>query len=559
LTGSLVAVIPPAAALAFWRPGHDVFMTVKATVVVVGALAVTGSALVWLARSGRFAWPTVIVAVPLGLYVASLVAATAAADRTLLAVVGRAGRHTGSGVALASVVLLVAAAVAYRDRRPDPVVAGVLVVAVPVMGYALVQMAGADPFEWTLVEGGPAAFSTLGNTNFVSAWLGMIVPLAAWGALSPVWRAPWRAASGAVGAAALLTAAATGSAQGVVAGAVGLAVTLGAWLLASRAPGARSRAAASGAIALAGAAALAMVVFPGGLVGGVTRSLETRLAHWGTAWRMAADHPWRGVGPAHFSSWFRMYEAPEVAAARGLDRGLDSPHNVPLELLTAGGWPLLLSWVAVVAAICWVAVAAWRGAARERRLLIAGLGGAWVAYLTQGLVSIDVPPLSVLGWVLGGLLVGVSGAVGERTVPIRAARPIAAGLLLGLLPLASASLAPMRADLAAARALEAEAHGDVATARAAYVQASAVGMWEPRYRTLEGAFHNRHGQREEALAAHEDAHRRDRRAVGPLLNVARLSLALGRPDRARQAYAEAVAVAPHAPEVTNEAARFLRD
>lgn len=60
-------------------------------------------------------------------------------------------------------------------------------------------------------------------------------------------------------------------------------------------------------------------------------SADSRLAMWGSAVRMWQDHPWFGVGPAHFDYRFREYR-PEVIQARP-----DRVHNDYLNLLADWG------------------------------------------------------------------------------------------------------------------------------------------------------------------------------------------------------------------------------
>jgi O-antigen ligase len=68
----------------------------------------------------------------------------------------------------------------------------------------------------------------------------------------------------------------------------------------------------------------------GGLVV-MDASADSRLAMWGSAVRMWRDHPWFGVGPAHFDYRFREYR-PEVIQARP-----DRVHNDYLNLLADWG------------------------------------------------------------------------------------------------------------------------------------------------------------------------------------------------------------------------------
>ena len=63
----------------------------------------------------------------------------------------------------------------------------------------------------------------------------------------------------------------------------------------------------------------------------IDASADSRLALWGTAARMWADHPWFGVGPAHFDYRFREYR-PESVQGRP-----DRVHNDYLNLLADWG------------------------------------------------------------------------------------------------------------------------------------------------------------------------------------------------------------------------------
>lgn len=554
----LLAAIAPLSALVFWRAGYDVFLTVKSTVVVVAVLLLVVMAAVTVVRSGRVALPPMSTALPLAAFVAALMVATLAADRPLLALVGRAGRHTGLALALAAVLVLVAAAAVFRDGDVGLPVATLLWSAVPVIGYALVQVAGADPISWVLVEGGPPVFSTLGNASFLSGWLGIVATLAVGAALACGWRARWRVAAVALAASALVTAALTGSVQGVVAGGVGLVVVGFGWV-ASRPRSLRPAQMAGALAAAVSAVAVALLLVPGGAWQQIGAGVTNRFARWEVAWRMAADHPWLGVGLAHFASYAPRYASPEAAAARGLERILDDPHDVPLAMLAGGGWPLLVCWVAVVAGVFWVAVAGWRRGDERRRLVITGLVGAWAAYLVQALVSIDVAPLVVTGWLLAGLVVAAAGTVHEMALPTSAVRPAAAVVGLAALVLVPLAVVPLTADVEAARAIAAERRDAPQEAAARYESATMLGSWEARYAMLEGSWWTREGAMERARQAFDEAHQRDPGAVAPVLNSARLSIALGDVERARAAYATVLRLAPASAQLRDEASAYLDD
>ena len=95
-----------------------------------------------------------------------------------------------------------------------------------------------------------------------------------------------------------------------------------------------------------------------------------------------------------FAGRYGRYERGEQAANEPLTR-VDKPHNVLLERAVDTGVPGAIAYLALV-------VVAAAGALRSldrgpERLLVAAFLASLVAYLVQGLFSIDVPPLAAWG------------------------------------------------------------------------------------------------------------------------------------------------------------------
>jgi O-antigen ligase len=313
----VTAGTPAAMALVFVRAGIDVFTTVKATLAVLAAIAV-----VWLVASDRvrggpagfrgrhasLAPPTDFALVAAGLATV-LGIATLAAPSPARAVVGEAGRHSGLAVWLAAIVLAVAASIVARHDRGRGLVLVTVAASLPVSVYALSQGVGADLVTWSPVEGGPQVFATLGNADYLSAWLGMVLPLAVATLLDETWPPIWRLTAMAAGLLGLSAAVVSGSLQGPVSGVVGSALVVGMW---GGGPGwrlRRRRIAGLGMVLLLVAgvtvALVAVAVSPTGVLASAERSLEARLPIWRAAWDMSGRAPMVGVGPGHFGDyWF---------------------------------------------------------------------------------------------------------------------------------------------------------------------------------------------------------------------------------------------------------------
>lgn len=578
----ILAVVLAAAALFFTRATYDVFNTAKATVIALGALAIVAVGVVRISRTRRVVVPATRVWLAVGGFLLALVAATVVSPTPLWSVVGRPGRHTGLAMYAVYAVLLAAAVRLYARESPAHLVKALVITAVPVSLYGLAQAAGIEPFGWDAVEGGPQVFSTFGNANFFSAWLAIIVPLAVWGALTRTWPAPARAASGLLAAVAVVAADASHSLQGPVAAAAGTALVGAVWLFTAGGVVRRIRgplvAAAAGAVVAIGAALATGVGPSAGVREGVASSLGSRLPKWQVALDIFRDRPLFGVGLGNYGSWFHTYR-PESEAVRGLARSVDAPHNVFLDMLASGGILLFVAYLSVVAVTGWALVVGLRRLAGEERLLLAAFGGAWLAYQVQSLVSIDVPPLAVLHWVLAGVIiaVGANPPLRERPLPgappLPSTRPgrkrkappvplvpahpgVVAGLVVGLIAGLWAATLPIRADAAA---MDGVGHGRAGNSRGAtdsYRRASDLARWEPRYPGMLGGAYNELHLPDRAYDAYLEAVRRDPRSLTATLNLARVAVIMDRHDVAGRWYARVLEIDPTTPAVLAEVGRY---
>lgn len=582
-----VCAVLAGAALGFTRSTLDVFNTTKATIILAGALGVVLLAAYRASRTRRVSVPRSPVVAAAAVLAIAFVLATITSPLPVASLVGRPGRHTGLAAYLTYLVLFVVVTRLYRDHAPTDLVRTLLAAAAPVTAYGLLQAAGVEPLGWRAVEGGPQVFSTFGNANFFAAFLGIVVPLAAWGALTRTWSAPWRAASAALAVAAFAATVLSNSQQGPAIALAGTALVLGVAVAASRLPFGARLGLLGGAALLGGAvvAAVAAGVGPlGSIRASLVASLGTRTPKWETALAIWRDHPVLGVGLERYADYFHEYRPASLAAATGLRRTTDTPHDIPLDMLANGGLVLALAYVAFVGLTGFALVVGLRRNRGEDRLLLAGVGGAWVAYQLQSLVSIDVPPIAVLHYVLAGLVVALGTRPALATLRLPGARPDAPARAGGpkrakgkpprpqlapANPLVTLALAvvgvaglvaittPLRADFAAARGVRlGAAQPDAATD--AYRQAADTAFWESRYPGLLGSHlaGQEPGRAEDALAAHREAARREPRALGHALSVARLEAQLGRLDEADATWDRILQIDPQTPEVLAEAGTY---
>jgi hypothetical protein len=541
-------------------------LVVWLTAAAAGAVALSAAGVARRGTVGRLP-----VAGAVAVLLGGLVVAAAAAPDGLRAVLGYHGRHVGVLTYVAAAILLATTASAFR-RDPgdgalvtDHPVAGLLrallLAGSAVTGYGLLQALGADPVDWDAPAAHPQVFSTLGNENFLAGWLAVVGTAALWGATTRTWTAPWRVACAGLAAAALVVTLATTSAQGPLAWAVGAGVLA---LVRStdpeRAPRRRRRGplpALLAAGALFGALALATTGQLAALGDDLATSARDRTELWGTAARMGADHPLVGVGPDAFAEHYPRYRPLARALRYDAVRPVATQaHNVPLHLFAGGGVLPLGGWLAWVAATALVGVRGLRVLRGERRLLLGGVLAAWGAYLAQSIVSIDVPPLLVSGWVLSGAVLAAAPPGSTRTWRLPAAARVTA-LLAAVTVLAAALVGLERlwaADRAAGAAARAE-RLELLDVNADH--ALALAPWEPAYPLAAGRRAHALGEEQRALTLLDEAARRNPRLVQAQHDRARVARGLGLVAEAAEVYRVVALLVPTSPSVLEEAADAL--
>jgi hypothetical protein len=83
---------------------------------------------------------------------------------------------------------------------------------------------------------------------------------------------------------------------------------------------------------------------------------------------------------------------------------VNAAHNVWLDMFAFGGWPLLLSYLAILVVTA-VAIMKVIFRKREYNATFVALTTAWVGYQAQSVISINQIGLAIWGWVLSGAII----------------------------------------------------------------------------------------------------------------------------------------------------------
>ncbi len=495
-------------------------------------LRLAGLALVLLAalRTRRTATlpAALLVALGAGLLVATVAAALG--DAPLAQLVGRYPRSEGLPllVGYAGALLAGARLAGLSAAGRELMVRSLEVVVVILAVVAVVEtMVGADRVRTTLGNASAAGvFGAMALGLLVHRWLARPTPRALPGIVAAVLLVGLTASRGALLGAALAVVVATALAAGplrhraVTAGAaLGGLVVVGAAL-----PLTRAR--LTGASELAGA------------------TVTGRRLLWEETWQLVLAHPVLGVGPSGFVDAVGRFHTPRWQQAVGPGLPPDSPHDVVLQVLAAGGVAGLLAALVAGGLVLGSLVRRRAEADGWSGGVLAGAAGAGGVLLTHFTDAGTMVPLLVL--------VGSAVAVPAGALPRWAERAVGALLAVtagGLLVLSVTGLVGETAIASGARALSA---GTDPTP--SFDLARSARPWDGDTPRRTGQALARYAEAQGAGGAADAAVLRLRKAVRALPDSGEawsdLGLALdlaGRPEEAVGAYDRAVRLEPTNP------------
>jgi tetratricopeptide (TPR) repeat protein len=136
-------------------------------------------------------------------------------------------------------------------------------------------------------------------------------------------------------------------------------------------------------------------------------SVSLRGYYWRAGINMFRDNIFTGVGLDYYGAYFKSYRESLFPLKHGYDLISTNAHNVPIQLFATGGLFVGLAYLALVMTTAYCGLAAVVKSRGENRLVIGAFFSAWIAFQTQSIVSIDNIGLTIWGWILSGILVGL--------------------------------------------------------------------------------------------------------------------------------------------------------
>ena len=315
---------------------------------------------------------------------------------------GTYSRNTGALAYISLAVLLLSASLISDREFLKRFIRVTLIIGLILIIYGNMQYLGRDLFLYKNLYSFNSPVGTFGNSNFQSAFMGLIATVALAMVLNTAFKAPVRIGLAAIGFAAIMVVYETRSSQGYLNALAGLAIVAILWLFIH---GRTTLATVGAGLTVVGGGLVLLALFN---LGPLARfifeaSVAARLYYWRAAAKMLIDHPFFGVGMDGFGTWYLRYR--ETAMNKGFSTYSNSAHNVFADIATSGGVALVTIYCAIAVLVILSVVRVLRRKDGFDPYFLATVG-AWFAWHVQSFVSINQLGLAIWGWVLSGLVIG---------------------------------------------------------------------------------------------------------------------------------------------------------
>jgi hypothetical protein len=141
-------------------------------------------------------------------------------------------------------------------------------------------------------------------------------------------------------------------------------------------------------------------------------SVSLRGQYWLAGWNTGIEHPITGVGMDAFGDWYRRSRDLHALELPGVNTVVNAAHNVPLDIFAFGGWPLFVTYLAILT-FSMVAIVKLIRRRKDFDTTMAVLVIGWSGYQLQSIISINQIGLAVWGWLLSGALIAYEYATRE--------------------------------------------------------------------------------------------------------------------------------------------------
>jgi len=151
-------------------------------------------------------------------------------------------------------------------------------------------------------------------------------------------------------------------------------------------------------------------------------TVALREQYWLAAINMSKTHPLFGVGMDSYGDWYRRARGSQALITPGADTVTNVAHNVFLDILAFGGYPLLVVYILITGLGAYSII---RTAKRSTNYdpIFVGLTVIWAGYQAQSIISINQIGLAIWGWLINGLVIAYRFEATPKVIEILKPKP----------------------------------------------------------------------------------------------------------------------------------------
>ena len=312
------------------------------------------------------------------------------------------GRNTALVTYLLLLMVITSATLLRRESSFNVLILGLLAAGIVNVVYVGWVLAFGDFVPWSNPYGN--VLGTFGNPNFIGAFLGIFAASLIAFVLKPGTSVVIRLVAVIIFLVTIYEIINSNAIQGRVVVAAGLGI-VGFYLVRSKFVGVIAQIGYVTIMVTGGVFALLGALQIGPLTRYIYKtSVSLRGEYWQAGWNMGSEHPLTGVGFDTYGDWFRRARDTQALVMPGPNTVTNAAHNVPFDVFAFGGWPLFITYLAIlflsVIAIIKVTVRA-----KKYDAIFVTITTAWACYQLQSIISINQIGLAVWGWLFGGALI----------------------------------------------------------------------------------------------------------------------------------------------------------
>jgi len=146
-------------------------------------------------------------------------------------------------------------------------------------------------------------------------------------------------------------------------------------------------------------------------------SVSLRGYYWRTGLKMFYEKPLFGVGIDNYGSYFNQYRDQSYPLRYGFAVTSNNAHNVFIQFFATGGLFVGISYLLLVGCVILSAIVTIKKLQGSQQVFVLIILAAYLAFLSQSLVSIDNIGVSVWGFFIGGVIISSTIIASDPTSP----------------------------------------------------------------------------------------------------------------------------------------------